>query len=103
MINFIRSFILSFVMKHLLEKHKFKASSLIIRDGTRTLFEVDTNYYNKELEPVTIVRAYPSGTQLLGISKHEIIEFREYKKMPEDALSTTTHDNRNFANYKKDK
>jgi len=89
--------------KFCIKSHKFKPSTLIIRDGTRALFEVDTNYYNMEFEPVTIVRAYPMGTQLLGISHHEIKEFKEYKSMPKDTFSTTDNDNDKFANYKKGK
>lgn len=84
-----------------IESHKFKPSTLIIREGTRTLFEVDTNYYNTDFKPVTIVRAYPMGTQLLGISHHEIKEYKEYKKMPKDTFATTDNDNDKFANYKK--
>lgn len=88
--------------KFFLESHKFKPSTLILRDGTRTLFEVDTNYYNTDMEPVTIVRAYPLGKQMMGISKHEIMEFKEYKKLPSETLGMTSHENYNFANYKKD-
>ena len=84
-----------------LEKHKFKPSTLILRDGTVTLYEVDSNYYNTELEPVTVVRAYPLGTQLLGISKHELLEFSEYKKMPKEGMAITAHDNKVFGKTKK--
>ena len=93
--------LISFLFKkYCIESPKFKPSSLIIRDGTRTLFEVDCNYYNMQFEPVTIVRAYPMGTQLMGISKHEIKEFKEYKKMPDATFSVTDNDNDKFAKYK---
>lgn len=89
--------------KFCLESHKFKPSALIFRSGTRTLFEVDSNYYNKDLEPVTIVRTYPLGKQNMGISKHEIMEFQEYKGLPSETLGMTSNDNDKFANYKKSK
>lgn len=98
--NFLTKLITFLFKKLCLEEHKFKPSDLIIRDGTRTLFEVDTNYYNKNFEPVTVVRAYPIGTQLMGISHHEIKEFKEYKKMPNETFGFTNTDNDKFANYK---
>ncbi len=102
MIQKIKDFLLEFFKNKLLEKHKFKPSSLILREGTRTLYEVDSNYYNTEMDPVTIVRAYPLGTQLMGISKHEILEFKEYRSMPDEGLAITAHDNAIFGKTKKD-
>lgn len=90
-------------VKYFLPKHKFGVSALILRDGTRTLFEVDTNYYNTDLNPVTIVRAYPMGAQLLGISHHDILEYKEYKREVVEAIGITPQDNDKFANYNKKK
>lgn len=98
--NLLKKFITYLFKVFCLEKHKFKPSDLIARVGTRTLFEVDTNYYNTNFEPVTIVRAYPLGTQVMGISSHEIKEFKEYKNIPKDGFATTTTDNDKFAVYK---
>lgn len=90
-------------VKYFLPKHKFLPSALIYREGTRTLFEVDSNYYDKDLNPVTIVRAYPLGKQLMGISRHDILEFHEYKSIPSEGLAMTSHDNDKFGNYKSKK
>lgn len=101
--NLINRLITYLFTRICLEQHKFKPSTLILREGTRTLFEVDTNYYNLNFEPVTIVRAYPAGTQLLGISHHEIKEYKEYKSMPRETFSATDNDNDKFAVYEKKK
>lgn len=93
-----------------LPKHKFKTSDLIFKDGTRTLYEVDSLYYNTNLQPIVIVRAYPMGNELMGINYHEIKEFREFKGgvdrkassllQPSDVASTP-HDNDKFGKRKK--
>lgn len=99
--NFFKNLIKKLFYKYCLTKHKFFPSTLIIRNGTRVLFEVDTNYYNTDFEPVTIVRAFPNGTQLLGIGHHDIIEYVEYKKPVDEKISVTPHDNDKFADYSK--
>lgn len=93
-----------------LPKHKFKCADLIFKEGTRTLYEVDSLYYNTNLQPIVIVRAYPMGNQLMGINYHEVKEFREYKKpvdsgkaatllQPSD-VGSTAHDNDKFGKKK---
>ena len=89
----IKFFIYKLFIKYFLQKHKFLPSTLIYRDGTRTLFEVDSNYYDIDLNPITIVRAYPIGKQLMGISRHEMLEFREFKSMHTEGMAMTTHGN----------
>jgi len=96
------------LLRFFLSKHKFKKGDLVYKDGTRTLYEVDENYYNTNLDPVTIVRPYPLGNQVFGIDKHDILEFLEFRKPLQDGYNTTesdvaitAHDNLNFA--KKDK
>lgn len=90
------------LLKKLLVQHKFKRSALILKEGAGTLFEVDSNMYDINLKPITIVRAYPLGTQLLGIDEHEILNYSEYKSMPKEGMAMTGHDNDKFANYKED-
>ena len=106
-ITFIQAILLKILKKLLLPKHKFNVGDLVYKDGTRTLYEVDSNYYNVELQPVVIVRPYPIGTQLFGIDRHDIKEFREFKR-PTQAnpnttasdVGTTAHDNQNFGRKK---
>jgi hypothetical protein len=97
------AFILKLVAKYLLPRHRFKTGDLVFKDGTRTLYEVDTNYYNTDLQPVTVVRPYPVGTQVFGIDQYDIKEFREYRKPVSQYTNTTAsdvgisaHDNTNF-------
>lgn len=104
MISKIQNLILKLMVKLFLPRHKFKTGDLVFKDGTRTLYEVDTNYYNTDLQPITVVRTYPIGTQLFGIDQYDIQEFREFRKpltarvntTPSD-VGTTAHDNTNFA------
>jgi hypothetical protein len=99
-----QNFMMKLYRSMFLQKHKFNKGDLIYRSGTRSLYEVDENYYNLNFEPVTIVRAYPVGTQLLGIDRHEILEFKEYRQKLSEGYNTTAsdvgssaHDNLNFA------
>jgi hypothetical protein len=92
------------LLTYLLPKHKFAKGTLVYKDGTRTLYEVDENYYNTDFDPVTIVRPYPMGKQVFGVDKHDILEFMEHKKPLQVGYSTTesdvaitAHDNLNFA------
>lgn len=103
-LHLIQTILMVVYRKLFMPVHKFEKGKLIYRSGTRTLYEVDENYYNLQFEPVTIVRAYPIGTQLLGIDKHEILEFKEFKKALSEGynttvsdVGTTAHDNINFS------
>ena len=100
--------ILKIMVYLFLQKHPFNVGDLVFKDGTRTLYEVDTNYFNRELQPITVVRPYPIGTQLFGISHHDIKEFKEFRKITSLAVNTTpsdvgitSHDNSNFGKGKK--
>lgn len=95
--------IIHFLLKLLLPKHRFRVGDLVYKDGTRTLYEVDSNYYNTSFDAITIVRPYPIGTQVFGIDKYDIQEFREFKKptsrninTTESDVGVTAHDNDNF-------
>lgn len=95
------------LFKFLLAKHKFKRGDLVYKDGTRTLYEVDENYYNTDLDPITIVRAYPLGSQVFAIDKYDIMEFFEHKKAlqqqygtTESDVAMTSHDNTRFGRRK---
>lgn len=101
MIKLIKKFFVNIMRDYLLEKHRFKPSALIKKEGANTLFEVDSNYYDTNMDAVTVVRAYPMGTQLLGVSKHDVLEFEEFKNMPKESMAYTAHDNKAFANNKK--
>lgn len=92
------------LLVYLLPKHKFKKGDLVYKEGTRTLYEVDENYFNTVFDPVTIVRPYPLGKQVFGVDKHDILEFHEYRKSlnvgyntTESDVGITAHDNLNFA------
>ena len=108
-INFFRWFFI-FFLKVLLKKHKFYPTDLVIRPGTRVIYEVEINYYTKDLKPVTIVKRYGSSVPLFGIDEYEILEFTEYKKVPNtniytkfgtEAIITEEHVNTKFATVAK--
>lgn len=104
----ILNLILKLMVKLFLPKHKFSEGDLVFKEGTRTLYEVDSNYYSRDLRPVVIVRPYPVGTQLFGIDHHDILEFREFRRPTSRHMNTTAsdvgttaHDNMNFGKGKK--
>lgn len=93
------------LLKKFLRKHIFKPSDLIYKTGTRVVYEVEMNYYDKNLDPVTIVRRFGGTTHLYAIDRHRILEFKEYKKLPNpplysnfatEAMVITDHENTKF-------
>jgi len=84
---FIRNIILKyrtksvkFIRKHILMDHKFKPTDIIKSRNGDQLFEVEETYYDRDLEPVYIVKKYGSSSgQVYSISYPTILDFIEYK------------------------
>ena len=75
---FFPLFLIRFLSKNkLAKKHPFPESTLIHRKQAKVLFEVEFNWYDKEFNPVTVVREVKSG-KVFSISEHEMKEFKEY-------------------------
>jgi len=66
-----------FVKNKYTKLHPFPVTSLIHRGSGTVLFEIEFNWYDKDLLPVSLVREVKSGKQY-SISYYEILEFKEY-------------------------
>ena len=67
-----------FIKNKYVTKHPFPASTLIHRYEAKVLFEVEFNWYDHELVPVSLVREIHSGKQY-SVTYHELLEFREFQ------------------------
>lgn len=84
---FPMSFI-AFLIRHKYKgsQHKFKPTDLIHRHNT-ILFEVEFNWYNEDLEPITIIRGVKNG-KIGTIHRDEWIEWNVYLGKDRNAGST---------------
>lgn len=94
-----------FSLRFVLRKHRFKPSDLIYKSGTRVIYEVDMNFYDSKLNPVTIVRRFGGKTHLYSIDHHSILEYVEYRELPNtplysrfgtESIVITDHENTKF-------
>lgn len=60
-----------------LKKHKYPASTLIHRRKATIVFEIEFNWYDESLQPVSLVREVHSG-KIYSIRSDEMMEFREF-------------------------
>lgn len=65
------------LLKRLLKKHKYPVSVLIHKKTSDTVYEVQKNYYDLDLNPVTLVLEY-GGSRLLSIDHIDMLEYQEY-------------------------
>ena len=69
---------LNFLFKNKYAKnHTFPVSTLVHRKKARVIYEVEFNWYDNELKPITVVREVQSG-KVFSISGLEIDDFKEY-------------------------
>jgi hypothetical protein len=59
-----------------LKKHLYPPSVYIHRKNSAVVFEIELNWYDEDLEPVSLVREVKSGKSF-SIRYHEMLEFRE--------------------------
>jgi len=59
-----------------LKKHKFPPTTYIHRRKSAVVFEVNLNWFDEDLEPVSLVREVHSGKNF-SIRYHEMLEFVE--------------------------
>lgn len=65
------------LLKRLLKKHKYPVSVLIHKKNNTSVYEVQKNYYDLDLSPVTLVMEY-GGSRLLTIDNIDILDYQEY-------------------------
>lgn len=66
------------LLKNLLKKHKYPVSVLIHKKNSEDIiYEVQKNYYDLDLSPVTLVLEY-GGTRVMTIDNIDMLEYQEY-------------------------
>jgi len=60
-----------------LKKHVYPTSTLIHRKKASIVYEIEMNWYDEELNPVSIVRDVKTG-KVFSVRLTEMIEFKEY-------------------------
>ena len=65
------------LLKKLLKKHKYPESCLIKRENSDTVYEIQKNYYDVNLNPVVLAMEY-GGVRLITIDHIDILGFVEY-------------------------
>ena len=67
-----------------LKKHKFPPTIYIHKKNARVVFEVELNWFDEDLLPVSLLREVKSGKNY-SVRYHEMLEFIELRgNKPED-------------------
>lgn len=86
-------FLIRFLVRNkYLKQHPYPPSTLIHRGDSEkgcstVLFEIEFNWYDHELNPVSIVRQCKTGKQF-SVSFFELLEFREFQGKDRTAGNT---------------
>lgn len=80
-------FILNLIKRFLLKKHQFETATLIHRRIGKVIFEVEFNWYDENLNPVSVIREVHSG-KIFSVRGNETIDFQEYSGS--DSLAGST-------------
>lgn len=69
--------VLRFFKRFFLKKHQYPAGILIHRRKAVVLFEIEFNWYDEDLNPVSVVREVKSN-KTYSVRHDEMFEFKEY-------------------------
>lgn len=82
----IRKFLSKLYRKYFLQKHLFPPSVYVHRKKSGVVFEIELNWYDEDLEPVSLVREVKSGKSF-SIRHYEMQEFVELQgNNPDDGI-----------------
>jgi hypothetical protein len=70
-----------------LEKHQYPLSTLIHRKKAKVIYEIEFNWFDDNLTPVSLVRETQSGKQF-SVSHLDMYEFKEYQGRDVNAGNT---------------
>jgi len=73
----MKNFLHKLFVRFFLKKHMFPPGVLIHRRKATILFETEFNWYDNDLQPITVVREIKSG-KIFSINSYEMYEFKEY-------------------------
>jgi len=75
---FAPNFLLRFFLKHKYTKqHHYPTAILVHRRKAKVIYEIEFNWYDNDLLPVSLVREVISGKRF-SISYYEMYEFKEF-------------------------
>ena len=60
------------------KQHQFPVTTLIHRRKAKIIYEIEFNWYDHDLMPVSLVREVLSGKRY-SVSYHELYEFKEFQ------------------------
>lgn len=63
--------------KHVIKTHKYPAGCLIHRRNAGVIFEIEFNWFDEDLEPVSVVREVKSN-KIFSVRYLEMMDFVEY-------------------------
>lgn len=64
-------------LKFCAKSHQYPPGTLIHRRKARILFEIEFNWYDEDMIPVSLVREVHSG-KVFSVRDSEMFEFKEY-------------------------
>ena len=77
LINKIKLELQKLFKKHVIKKHKYPAGCLIHRRNAGVIFEIEFNWFDEDLEPVSVVREVKSN-KIFSVRYLEMMDFVEY-------------------------
>jgi hypothetical protein len=77
LVNKLKSVITKLFKKYVAKTHKYPAGCLIHRRTNSVIFEIEFNWYDEDLEPVSVVREVKSS-KIFSVRYLEMLEFVEY-------------------------
>lgn len=76
---FVPMFIIKFFAKHKLAKaHEYPPTTLIHRRKAKIIYEIEFNWYDNDMLPISIVREVHSG-KTFSVSYYEMFDFKEFQ------------------------
>jgi len=76
---FMPNSILKFFIKHkYLTQHQYPVSTLIHRKKAKVIFEIEFNWFDDNLDPVSLVREVQSG-KTYSVGHYDMYDFKEFE------------------------
>lgn len=71
--------LIKFLIKNkFIKQHEYPPSTLIHRRKAKVIYEVEFNWYDQDLLPISVVREVHSGKKF-SINYYEMYEFKEFQ------------------------
>lgn len=82
----MKKFLSKLYKRYFLKRHKFPPTTYIHRKNAAVVFEIELNWFDEDLEPVSLVREVKSNKNF-SIRYYEMLEFVELQgNAPTDGI-----------------